>query len=170
MPAQFESVVEVEALVGQTVVPAAEGELSFEILEATYGVNLPEQSDRAPFDKRLFRVLTRVSFSGNFSESFNSVNDGPKVVIGGEVIEREEGGAAEGSCATRRETWSLSSSNRLRPCTPTYRQASAMSCCARATCCCFSTAWTRWQIQKGELPWRALSSGCGGSARIACRW
>jgi hypothetical protein len=92
MPATFESVADVTSLVGQTVMPATEeGELAFEILEATYGVNLPAQSDRAPFDKRLFRVVTRVSYSGNFSESFSAINDGPKVVVGGVTFDAEEG-------------------------------------------------------------------------------
>jgi hypothetical protein len=93
MPATFESVADVTSLVGQTVTPTSEeGELSFEILEATYGVNLPAQSDRAPFDKRLFRVVTRVSYSGTFSESFSAINDGPKVVVGGVAFDAEEGG------------------------------------------------------------------------------
>ncbi len=92
MPATFESVADVTTLVGQTVMPTSEeGDLSFEILEATYGVNLPAQSDRAPFDKRLFRVVTKVSYTGGFSESFSAVDDGPKVVVDGVVFEAEDG-------------------------------------------------------------------------------
>lgn len=87
----FESHVELIELIGQTIEPQGAGELSFEVLEATYGVNLPELSVRAPIDKRLLALTTRVGYSGNFSESFNSVDDGPKVSVNGNTIESREG-------------------------------------------------------------------------------
>lgn len=91
VPATFESYLELTELIGRVVEPMDTGELSFELLEATYGVNLPELSLRAPIDKRLLALTTRVCYSGSFSESFNSVDDGPKVSVDGNTIESREG-------------------------------------------------------------------------------
>jgi hypothetical protein len=91
VPQTFESDAAVESLAGQVVAPTGEGDLQFEVLEARYGVNLPELGRRARIDTRMFSLNTRVGYSGSFSKSFSSTSDGPKIVVDGNTIEAVEG-------------------------------------------------------------------------------
>jgi hypothetical protein len=87
----FESEVELTSLVGQVIAPMAEGDLSFEVLDASYGANLIELERRAPVDQRLVALNTRVSYSGAFSKSFSAVDDGPKLSVNGNSLSAREG-------------------------------------------------------------------------------
>jgi hypothetical protein len=82
----FEDEIELSSLVGRLVAPVAEGELSFEVLDASYGINLFQLGARAPLGLRLVRLNCRVRFLGSFSEAFSSSQDGPRVSVNGNAL------------------------------------------------------------------------------------
>jgi hypothetical protein len=80
---EFESQAKLPGLVGQTFEPVEDGELSFEVLDAVYGVNLIASGRRAPRDQRLVALTVRVGYEGNFSHSFSTDDEGPRLSYNG---------------------------------------------------------------------------------------
>jgi hypothetical protein len=88
---EFESEVELPALVGETFQPFEDGELTFEVLDAVYGVNIAESGRRAPRDQRLVALTVRVGYEGDFSYSFSTDDDGPRISFNGSSHEADNG-------------------------------------------------------------------------------
>jgi hypothetical protein len=69
------------------VAPATEGRrLTFEVLDASYGVNLLQLGRRAPRGLRMVLLNCRVTFFGGFSQSYRSDRDGPQVSVNGNAL------------------------------------------------------------------------------------
>src|SRR6185295_1682532 len=75
-----ESEIELSSLVGQVIAPTAGGDLTFEVLDAAYGVNLMRAGRRALRDRRLVQLNCRVSASGIYGEAYD---EGPKLSVNG---------------------------------------------------------------------------------------
>lgn len=89
--ASFESEIVLSSLVGQVITPTAGGDLTFEVLDAAYGVNLTRAGRRAPRDRRLVLLNCRVSVSSIFGKSYDGTVEGPRVSVNGNSQAATEG-------------------------------------------------------------------------------
>jgi len=86
----FESQVELPELVGESFQPGNAGDLSFEIVDAVYGVNLLSNGRRAPLDQRLVQLTVRAANTGGSSVSFDTEDDGPRISFDDKSIVADE--------------------------------------------------------------------------------
>lgn len=86
----FESEVRIDDLVGRFFQPEGAGDLTFEILDATYGVNLVGQGRRAPRDTRLVQLDVRVKTTGDYETPFRNRERGLLLEIDGDRVVPEE--------------------------------------------------------------------------------
>jgi hypothetical protein len=87
----FESQVELRHLVGESFDADDGQELSLEIVDAVYGVNLLSSGRRAPLDQRLVQLTVRASNTGASSLSFDAREDGPRISLDDDSIVAAEG-------------------------------------------------------------------------------
>jgi hypothetical protein len=85
----FESQVELSEIVGESFEPEDDGEWTFEIVDASYGVNLEDSGRRAPRDHRFVELTVRVGHEGDSSKSF-AIGDAPRLAIGERSVAPED--------------------------------------------------------------------------------
>jgi hypothetical protein len=131
------------------------------VLDALYGVNLREQEQRAPVDKRLVALNTRVAYSGNFSESFSAVSDGPKLSVDGNTLSAVEGEIDTIPSGGTIDFLTITKSTRPRP--------RSTSCSTRVTRPSFASPWCYLLLrEQAAVAFNALTRPTHDYTKVQC--